>query len=281
VAVEPSEEKALAIAEQRQFLMQTFPVLGYEATELADLVRENLGVGQMPRLQRIPWPTGGELQFNLQTDEGTQKLDRLTGIILYHTPNRSYWVKPFAETGGGEPPDCSSPDGLSGYGMPGTDHPQVIVDADGNVLSKPPYACGRCPRKDFGDNNARPACRETHPLFMVLASEDPEDVNLLPIVVALPPSALTIWRNYSGFLLNKGISYRRAVTEISLAKQMGGPKKNIAYSEAVLRRVTTLPNEEYMRVRSYAEAMEPLFERFKNTAVDADETLIEGTAVSA
>src|SRR5215471_15957633 len=112
LAVQNTETQALAVRNA-----DLFPVLNFDQQELSDLIQDNLG-GMLPKLQRIIWPTGGNLTFNLQTDEGEKPTGTLRGVIVHHIPNRLFWEKSFDESGGGEQPDCQSPDGMNGYGNP-------------------------------------------------------------------------------------------------------------------------------------------------------------------
>src|SRR5262245_38180237 len=262
MATNRSGEKALALTPRDQF-----PVLAYDQAELAELLRENLG-GMMPRLTRVSWPTGGAQQFKLPTDEGDVMTPTLTGLVVHHIPNRLFWEESFEESGRGQIPDCSSPDGITGWGRPihegkGIEHPFVTLHPE----HEGPFSCSSCPLSKFR-NGDRPLCRETHPLFLILKSESEEDINLLPIVVSVPPSSLAVWSTFAGQLLARGISFRRAVVEVGLELDKGGPRGNIDYSKMKVRRVGLLSMEEFSFMKQYAESLAPLFERFAQRAVE-------------
>ena len=262
MATNKSSENALALTTRQQF-----PVLAYDQGELAELLKDNLG-GMMPRLTRISWPTGGALQFKVPTDEGDVMTPTLTGLIVHHVPNRLFWEESFEESGGGQIPDCSSADGITGIGRPihegkGIEHPYITLHPESNG----PFSCAACPLSKFR-NGDRPLCRETHPLFVILKARESEEVNLLPIVVSVPPSSLSVWSTFAGQLLTRGISYRRAVVEIGLELDKGGPRGNIDYSKMKVRRVGMLTQEEFAFMRSYAESLSPLFEQFAQRAVE-------------
>jgi hypothetical protein len=258
----PTETQALARTAKEQF-----PVLAYDQGELADLIKDNLG-GMMPRLTRISWPTGGALQFKVSTDEGDQLTTTLTGLVVHHVPNRLFWEESFEESGGGEIPDCSSADGIMGIGSPhaprlGLIHPMLELHPG----STGPFSCGACPLSKFRDGE-RPACRETHPLFLIPRASQADEINLLPIVVSVPPSSLSVWSTFAGQLLQRGISFRRAIVEIGLELDKGGPRGNIDYSKMKIRRVGLLSPEEWAFMREYARSLEPLFEQFSQRAVE-------------
>lgn len=250
-----------------------FPVLAFDQSELTELIKDNLG-GSLPKLPRIPWPTGGNTEFKIETDEGEQKVDNLTGLVVHHVVNRVFWVQSFDESGGGAPTDCQSPDGMNGYGRPmdpktGQIHPMLKANpalADTNPEFA--YACSQCPLARFTGEN-KPRCSERHPLFIVLRAEGEDDLNLLPIILSVPPSSLSIWANFSGQLLSKGISFRRAIVEVTLETLKGGPSGKIDYSSMKVRRVGTLTREQFAFMRKYAQDLEPLFTRFDRQAVDS------------
>lgn len=258
----PKPTQALALTAPEQF-----PVLAYDQQELTELLNDNLG-GMMPRLTRISWPTGGALSFKVQTDEGDKQMSTLTGLVVHHIPNRLFWEESFEESGGGQIPDCSSGDGITGIGTPrhegaGIEHPALTL----NPENQGPFSCAQCPLSKFR-NGDRPLCRETHPIFLIPRSESPDEVNLLPIVVSVPPSSLTVWSIFSGQLLARGISFRRAIVEIGLEVDKGGPRGNIDYSKMKVRRVGLLTPEEYSFMREYATSLQPLFDQFANRAVE-------------
>lgn len=244
-----------------------FPVLAYDPLELQELLLDNLG-GMAPKLQRISWPTGGNLAFKLQTDEGPKMVPNLTGLVVHHVPNRLFWEQSFDESGGGQRPDCSSADGMIGHGKPFDAKTGLIHPKFRNDKSADTFSCRQCPLSQFHDEE-RPRCRELHPLFMILKSDSPDEINLLPVIVSIPPSSLEVWSAFSGMLLNRGFSYRRAIVEVGLEEATGGPSGKIAYSKAVIKRVGLLTNEEYAFMRDYGASLAPLFERYKDAAVDS------------
>ena len=67
--------------------------------------------------ERIKIPSGGATMFEVPTDEGdeTESVKEFSGVILYHhTLNAFYQTK---YTGGSNPPDCGSFDGITGIGQ--------------------------------------------------------------------------------------------------------------------------------------------------------------------
>lgn len=262
MATSKPQTQALAVPARDQF-----PVLAYDKAELAELLSDNLN-GMLPKLTRISWPTGGVLQFKVPTDEGDKMMSTLTGLIVHHVPNRLFWEESYEESGGGQIPDCSSPDGIVGYGKPihevkGIAHPSLQLHPE----QQGPFSCQACPLSKFR-NDERPLCRETHPLFMIPKSEDAEDVHLLPLVVSVPPSSLAVWSTFAGQLLARGISFRRAIIEVGLEVDRGGPRGNIEYSKMKVRRVGVLSAEEFAFMKAYAENLTPLFEQFSQRAVE-------------
>jgi len=155
---------------------------------------------------------------------------------------RAYYAQPISETGGGQPPDCWSADGMIGAGKPGG-------------------ACLACPlaRWDSAPDGRGQACKQIKQLFVVRSSL------LLPEVVTLPPTSLKAARQYLLKLAAQGVAYYAVVTSIGLERTKNA--QGIAYSRAVFRFVRRLAPEQVKRARDYHEMLKPLVERM---AVELD-----------
>jgi hypothetical protein len=125
---------------------------------------------------------------------------------------RSYWANPI-DSSAVTPPDCSSRDGVHGIGSPGGE-------------------CASCPLNQFGSDGRGKSCGEYKQLFMLRGT------NLLPEVVAIPPTSLGAAKKYLVQLLAQGLPYVRVISSLTL-----NPVKNSAgkpYSEVRFEMVAPL-----------------------------------------
>lgn len=219
-----------------------YPVLSGAAQggDISRVIEKNLGDGAGDAtafdLPRIQIPTGGGGDWTLPGGESPKVLE---GIIVAWQDVRAYWPD---EEPMGEPPQCQSPDGRTGYGEPGG-------------------KCKQCPLAEYetAANGAGQACKAMKRLFLLL----PED--LLPTLLTLPPTSLKPCREYFMRLIQKGVAYDALATKISLdsAKTDGG----ISYSKAEFEAGNTLTKEQAEAVEKYRQSIKNLLET-RVTAAD-------------
>ena len=85
---------------------------------------------------RVKLPAGGGTAFEIPSAEGedSEMAKDITGVIVYNHPAYAYYHDKY--TGGNNPPDCGSFDGVNGIGNPG-----------GN--------CQNCPYNKFGSGDGQ------------------------------------------------------------------------------------------------------------------------------
>jgi hypothetical protein len=172
---------------------------------------------------------------------GEQETKELEGVVIFWKEARGYWPRSFSDTGGGEPPQCSSDDGMHGVGDPGG-------------------VCGVCPLAQFGSAPARTpnekakgqACKASRLLFMLRPND------LLPIVVSLPPTSLKPCRDYFRRLANEELAFYNVVTGMTLTKDKNDA--GIPYSVATFRMIRSLSPEDLAKVGEIVQTFKPLFE---------------------
>lgn len=222
-----------------------FAVLQMESDVLQEVIAENLGDEQINEwdLDRIKMPSGGGIAFEVPTLEGVDSSKELIGVIVFAKTVRAYW--PDEYSGGNDPPQCSSPDGVIGIGDPGV-------------------VCERCPFNawDSDPNGPGKACKEMKQLFIV-PKED-----LLPIVLTLPPTSLAAQKRYFLKLASKGVPYSKVVTKITLQKERN---EKAEYSSAVFALETRLDPESAEKISNYTDELRPSFERVPVVDVEAVE----------
>ncbi len=232
-----TEEKAVAKFEER------FPLMKMTEDEVGKFVQlsvDELGLTTTD-FDRIKVPSGGALAWEVPDENGEPTYAKeIDGIILRTRRVRAYWSTPFEE-GGGDPPDCKSPDSVTGYGKPG-----------GN--------CGACPLAEFGSapgRDGRPsraqACQQR--LFVFLLRPQ----RRLPILISLPPTSIQVGRKFIQRMWDRGIHPQRVVTHWALEGDKN--KDGIDYAKAKPRIGDHLSEDMMRRCMAYAAALQPLFDR--------------------
>lgn len=203
--------------------------------EVQSLIEANIGSRQLDAfsLDRIKLPTSGSTTWVYETLEGEQTAKEISGIIIHWATRRSYWESPDPD---GSPPQCSSPDGLQGFGDPG-------------------IACHDCQFNKFNtDQKGGPgkACTEFRQLFIL--RED----SLLPIVVNATPGSLKAVDSYFNRLLGAGIKFTSVVTSLALSKERN--KGGTDYAQIVPTMKSRLAPDAVEAVENVAAMYARVFE---------------------
>ena len=216
------------------------PILAFstDLVTISEALFINIGSGNLSEfdLPRIKIPAGGGTAWTVPTLEGEAMEPAIEGVIILARDTRAYYAQPFSETGGGQPPDCVSTDGLTGK-------------------SKPGGTCMSCPLAVYGSapDGRGQACKQLKQLFLLRGGQ------LLPEVLTLPPTSLKPAKQYLLKLVSQGVPYYGVVTRLTLERTKNA--QGIAYSRAVLSFVRRLAPEEVERARQYHEMLKPLVGR--------------------
>lgn len=197
------------------------------------------------QLDRIKIPAGGSTAFEIPSADGddTEMVKEITGVILFNHPANAYYKDKY--TGGSNPPDCSSFDGVHGTGTPG-----------GN--------CAACPFNKFGSGDGKSkACKNRRMLYILREGQ------LFPVILNLPVGSSAAYKNYVKRLLTQRSSLSRVVTTISLKKAMSD--SNIAYSQAAFKFVRQLTAEEVASLNPLVEQMKTYAANLTTADLVADE----------
>jgi hypothetical protein len=213
---------------------------------LQEALTENVGDDQLSEfdIDRVRMPTGGGTTWEVPTLEGVQSTQVIEGIIIAWFNRRAYWAGEYS--GGNEPPQCSSLDGITGVGEPGGD-------------------CAACPFAQFGSSvnpqspNAQ-ACKQVRQLFVLTPDA------MLPTVITLPATSLKPIRSYMFRLTSASIPHTGIITKFSLEKDKSGT--GFDYAKVVLAAGERLSPEARAKVQDYAKALMPAFQRVQVIATD-------------
>lgn len=218
------------------------------------VLQENIGSDDAERptafdLPRIQIPAQGGTTWAIPTGLGDDETGpAFEAVIAAQQTCRAYWPGDFS---GEEPPQCTSPDGITGYGEPGG-------------------SCGECPLAAFGsDSRGRgQACKKMRRLFLVRPGM------VLPMVLTLPPSSLQNYRRYITKLSAAMMSFYGVVTrfELEATKNQDG----IKYSEVTFSATRELSDTEEAAMKGYQQTIAPFT---ATPAAGADYAAGEGEGV--
>lgn len=90
--------------------------------------------------------------------------------------------------------------------------------------------------------------------------------NIIPIMLALPPTSLQPAKQYFLRLANAGKHYSAVLTRFGLVEDKNGD--GVKYSKVVLTKVADLTPEQAQVFRTMSDTMRPWLERVKATVDD-------------
>ena len=181
--------------------------------------------------EKIKIPSAGSTFFEIEDDSGQAAgVAEFSGVILYQHPLHCYYKTKY--TGGNNPPDCGSFDGINGIGDPGG-------------------LCKRCPYNEFGSaENGAKACKNRRRIYVLREGE------LFPLLLSLPTGSLKEFTKYLKRLLSKGKKSNMVVTSFSLKKatSTGG----VTYSQAHFAVNRDLSADEQVLIGNLTEQIKAL-----------------------
>jgi hypothetical protein len=177
--------------------------------------------------EKIKIPSAGSTVFEVPGEEDdTDTVKEFSAVILHHHTHNAYYKT--KNTGGNNPPDCGSFDGVTGEGDPG-----------GN--------CKSCPLNQFGtaDEGAGKACKNRRRIYVLREGE------VFPLLLSLPTGSLKEFTKYIKKLLGKGKKSNMVVTRFSLKKatSSGG----VVYSQAQFAIDRALTSQEQALIDNLTE----------------------------
>lgn len=207
------------------------PYVGLQAADdFAALMDDNLG-GAEPGLDdliRVSSPSAGSLLWLVGED--AVKSQDFVGTVLGQRNHRAYWSGPLED--GNRPPDCTSPDGVTGYARKDEDGELVLWADAGGCQS-----CKTCPFAQWGSGkgNAQ-ACKAMRDLVFLTQGRR------FPLIVTLPPTGIQIFHAFAFGLLDRNIPL--SSVEIRLGLEKVQSKGGITYSRVKPELVRTLTPDE-------------------------------------
>ena len=204
--------------------------------DLAGAMAEEMD-GLSVTFDRIKLPAGGMTVFEMPGDDpnSPETVKEFSAVILSHHPLRAYYKTQY--TGGSNPPDCGSFDGV--IGIPGENSGCL----GGN--------CRNCQYNKFGsDGKKGKACKERRRIYLLMEGQ------IFPIIFSLPTGSLQTFSKYIMKLLGKGYKSNAVVTRFTLKK--ASSSDGIAYSQAQFAIDRVLTKEEYALIDSLTNQVKML-----------------------
>lgn len=198
---------------------------------------------------RVKLPAGGGTAFEIPSAEGDdyEMAKDITGIIVYNHPAFAYYLEKY--TGGNNPPDCGSFDGVTGIGNPGG-------------------SCAACPYNRFGSGDGQSKlCKNKRLLYILREGE------LFPITLSLPTGSLKSFTNYVKSQLSRGRKLNQVVTKITLKKASNA--SGIAFSQAVFAFERMLTADERAGVAGVAATVKTYAMNLTSTSYVDDEIPVD------
>lgn len=213
-----------------QETLERFPAVDPES-EILDLLAENLNEGEtlgIGNLTRVVNPSGKSVSFQIPSADGgkDQTVESLEGIVLGWQEGRTFYAS--SDATDGTPPDCSSRDGITGFGEFG-----INAHSDAN----PSGLCADCPMGQWvrveGKEDVPPPCK---PMVNVLLLTELE---ALPLLLRVPRTSMTAFNKYRKGLIRYNTGLARSVAKISLVSATN--PQGTRYAEFVFGLAEKLP----------------------------------------
>ena len=206
-----------------------------ENAVLAELDADNGGAYDY-QPTRIKFPSGGMMAFSVD-DSDTLK-PPVKAIIAVSQKARAFWP---AKDTAGQPPLCSSPDGLMGHFDAASEQ---VKDAATLAFRHPaldtldpeqaagPWPCAGCPMAEWGSGKGRgQACKSLRRLIVLVEGWT------MPAIMTLPPTSIKPFDMYaSACARTKGSAYFTNVTRIELSQETNGDGIKFSVAKFALER---------------------------------------------
>ena len=200
--------------------------------------------GLSATFERVKIPIGGGTVFEIpgENADEVESVKKINAVILYHHPLNAYYATKY--TGGSNPPDCGSFDGIVGIGNPG-----------GN--------CKNCPYNVFGSGeNGSKACKNRRRLYLL------REGDVFPMILSLPTGSLKGFTRYLMRILPKYKMSNAVVTRFTLKKATS--TKGIAFSQAQFSIIRVLSPEEHALIVAMTEQVKAMS---ANIGYDVDDSV--------
>ena len=190
-----------------------------------------------PRLKLNPAGAG---TFKIGADDGAIEF---SAVVLGFHDHRGYWP----EIGTGNPPSCSSPDGIK---------PDAIVEEPQNDR------CSSCTWNVFGSGQGgSKGCKDMVRLYILIQEKK------FPMIFSVPPTSRKVWERYSSDLFVSGVLVSRIVTKFTGGHRTTRAAK-MEVSTVSFNKERNLEIDEIESIRMFAKMAMPILKGIPTTADD-------------
>lgn len=198
---------------------------------------EEVGIDRFA-LSKITLPAGGATTWTVPTLEGEEMMKELEVVIASVKGNEKvFWREEYS--GAGSKPDCSSHDGISGFG---------IIDADPKPGTEPQVnQCSTCPHNQWGSATGNGGGKRCNDIAMLYIFR--KDARI-PDVITVPPSSLKSMREYAMKLMQAGLRMTDVATKLVLEQAQSAT--GIKYSKLAMQFSRKLTDDERGRMAEVA-----------------------------
>lgn len=224
------ENRKLSLIEPTDVPVLPFDVYASGGEKLAKYYADLGAEEENVPLYRATVGSGGATVFDITT--GIDALDTtaesICGVIMYAHEMNVF----FDEALTGEPPVCTSPDGITGK----------------DRLTGEECSCENCPRNQMKDG--RKECRNKVRLYMLTAGTP------VPLCLDVPPASLRAWNRYRRSLRHFGfLEPHEILTECTLESLMNPQKKK--YCRLKFRMLGKLEPEAVEKINLIRHCFKP------------------------
>lgn len=180
----------------------SYPMVNQDANAVLEAIKENFAGEKMTSrdiFKEIPSPSAGDEHWMIETPDGKNSYDELTGVILFIGNTRALFEGEYGI--GSDIPVCTSKDGIVAEGEPGG-------------------RCGNCDLKDFSEDGDLPECTQKKPVFLLVPEINP----VLPVVINATATSFPILKKFRAGLTQFGIQPHHVQVKITL--KAGKTKNN-------------------------------------------------------
>lgn len=234
-------------------LIETYDIVLADGGNAAAILADNME-GLEPQFDRVKIPSGGGIAFEVPGEDGeVEPIRELIGVIVDHHPENNYYEREY--DGENVPPDCSSPDAVTGYAPPESPVPWAGQHQD----------CKTCPLNQWGSgkDGVGKACNNEQRVFLLPPGQ------LLPLALKLPPTSRKPFMVYMSRLSGKMRRFSSVVTKVTLSKEKS--KSGIVYSQANFGQMAVLPPDKAEEMKKFGDSLKAFTRRRPEQDGSADD----------
>lgn len=213
-ALPPALKGIHALENPEQFVQLTQQMLESPDTTEFDLKRFRVG-------------RGGSTSWTYIKFGEEQTAKELEGVILAIGNRRAFYEKGFGQGGDGAPPDCSSADGITGYGVLPDSALKAFkggaVKAEDGKTGGAGFNCYDCPFSqwesavnDDGSPGRGQRCKAARAVYFLESGDN------VPSVIVLPPASLGNAKKFVASFIQEGLPLFAVRVKASLEKSVSG-----------------------------------------------------------